>query len=64
MVITPTPQNPFDIVRIDTIGPFPKTVKGNTYVVTMQCELTKYVIIVPVPNKEANTVAREYIYSF
>nr|CAH7768840.1 unnamed protein product [Callosobruchus chinensis] len=61
MVITPTPQKPFGIVCRDTIGPFPKTFKGNTYAVTVQCELTKYVIIVPVPNKEAITVARAFV---
>ena len=63
MVITPTPQQPFDIVCIDTVGPFFKS-DNNVYAVTMQCELTKYVIIAPIPNKEALTVAKAIFESF
>jgi len=64
MVLTPTPQQAFDIVCIDTIGPFPKSNNGNTYAVTIQCELSKYVIIVPIPNKEAVTVAKAIFERF
>lgn len=53
MAITETPQRPFDIVVIDTIGPLTKTHYGNTYAVTIICDLSKYVIAVPVENKEA-----------
>lgn len=63
-VITPTPQNAFDIVCIDTVGPFPKTSLGNRYAVTIQCELSKYVVISPIPNKEAPTVARAILEDF
>lgn len=64
LVITPTPQGAFDIVCIDTIGPFQKTNAGNVYATTIQCELTKYVIIIPIPNKEAATVARSIVENF
>lgn len=64
MVITPTPQKPFDIVCVDTIGPFPKTTNDNIYAVTIQCELTKYVIIIPIPNKEARTIAKALMNEF
>lgn len=64
MVVTPTPQKAFDITCIDTIGPFMKTSQNNVYAVTIQCELTKYVVIVPIPNKEANTVAKAIIDHF
>lgn len=64
MVITPTPQKPFDIVCIDTIGPFAKSPRNNSYAVTIQCELTKYVKIIPVPNKEANTIAKAIMNEF
>lgn len=64
MVITPTPQQPFDIVSIDTIGPFTKSENNNAYAVTIQCELTKYVVIAPVPNKEALTVAKAIVENF
>lgn len=64
MVITPTPQKPFDIVCVDTIGPFQKTTKDNMYAITIQCELTKYVKIIPIPNKEAKTIARALMNEF
>lgn len=64
MVITPTPQQPFDIVSIDTIGPFTKSENNNAYAVTIQCELTKYVVSAPVPNKEALTVAKAIVENF
>lgn len=64
MTITPTPQKAFDIVGIDTIGPFMMTPQGNIYAVTLQCELTKYVVIIPVPNKEADTTARAIVEKF
>uniref|UniRef100_A0A1Y1L2Y9 RNA-directed DNA polymerase n=2 Tax=Photinus pyralis TaxID=7054 RepID=A0A1Y1L2Y9_PHOPY len=47
LCITPSPLKAFDIVIIDTIGPFPKTSSGNVYAVTLECELTKYVIMQP-----------------
>lgn len=64
LTITPTPQKAFDIVCIDTIGPFQKSNQGNLYAVTIQCELTKYVVIIPVPNKEAITIAKAIFENF
>lgn len=56
--LTPTPNKPFDIVTMDTIGPLPKSDNGNIYGVTMICNLTKYLITVAVPNKESKTIAK------
>lgn len=58
MTLTPRPIKPFDIVIIDTIGPMTKTNSGNVYALTIICDLTKYVIMAPMPNKEANTIAK------
>lgn len=41
MKITPTPQKPFDVVEIDTIGPFQKSFCKNEYAITLICDLTK-----------------------
>lgn len=56
--ITDTPQSAFDKVSIDTIGPLQRTERGHIYAVTLMCNLTKYLIIVPINNKEARTVAK------
>lgn len=62
--ITETPQKPFDIVVIDTIGPFKKTINQNQYAVTIICDLTKYLVTVAIPNKEAKTIARAILENF
>lgn len=56
--ITETPQKPFDIVAIDTIGPLPETEKRYKYAMTAICELTKYLITVPLENQEAKSITR------
>lgn len=58
MTMTSTPQSALIIVCVDTIGSFQKSHNGNVYYVTIQCELSKYVVIRPIPNKEAAIVAR------
>lgn len=58
MKITETPQTPFDIVVIDTIGPLPKTEEGYEYAVTIICDLSKYLIMVPVLDKSTIKIAK------
>lgn len=64
LVITETPAKPFDKIIVDTIGPLPVSEAGNKYAVTIICDLTKYVIGIPLPNKEAITVARALVDNF
>lgn len=56
--ITSTPQVAFDKIVIDTIGPMQRSENGNYYAVTMMCDLSKFLITVPIPTKDAKTVAR------
>lgn len=58
LCITDTPNRPFEKISIDTIGPLPLTVEGNRFAVTVNCNLAKYFIPIPIPNKEAQTVAK------
>jgi len=46
--INDTPINAFDRVIVDTIGPLPKSENGNEYAVTLICDLTKYLVAIPV----------------
>lgn len=64
MILTETPQRPFDVVVIDTIGPLKRSYQGNLYAVTIICQLSKYVVAAPVANKEAKTVARAIFEHF
>lgn len=63
-VVTTTPMKPFDVISIDTVGPLPKSHKNNCYCITIQCDLTKYIVIIPIANKEANTIARAIVENF
>lgn len=58
LTLTDTPNKPFQTIVIDTIGPFPCAIGQVKYAITMICEFSKYLIIVPIPNKEAKTIAR------
>jgi len=58
MTNTETPTNAFDIVIVDTVGPLPKTEYGNEYIDTLICDLTKYLVHIPVANKSENTVEK------
>lgn len=60
-VVTTTPIKPFEVVSIDTVGPFPLSENGNRYAVSMQCDFTKFVILVPIPDKTATTMAKAVV---
>lgn len=64
MVLTKTPIKAFDCVLIDTVGKLPKTIYGNEYAITIICELTKYLVIIPTTNKSAKEVAKAIVKNF
>lgn len=64
LTITNTPQQAFDIVQIDTIGPFIKSNNGYEYAVTIICTLTKYLVSIPIKDKRADTIARAIMDNF
>jgi len=40
------------------------TLSGNTYILTLKDDLTKYSIWIPLPNHEANTIAEALVIHF
>lgn len=64
LILTPTPRHAFDTVLIDTIGPLPKTEKCNEYAITVICDLTKYLVVIPVKSKHANVIAKGIFEKF
>ena len=63
MIITDTPTTSFEIVEIDTVGPL-RLSNGYRYILTMQCNLTKYVVAYPIETKEAKNVAKTLVEQF
>lgn len=58
MILTRTPIEPFDLVVIDTIGPLIPSHNGNKYVLTMNCDMSKWLVMAPMPNKSAKDIAK------
>ena len=64
MVITTTSSRPFERVFLDIVGPLVTTEAGNSYILTMMDDLSKYSLAVPLPNHTANTVAKAFVTNF
>lgn len=63
LIKTDTPPQPFHTVEIDTVGPLPITNNGNRYLLSLQCEFSKYIILIPMMDKKASTIARKFVDS-
>lgn len=61
MVITTTAKKPFEKVFLDVVGPLDTSQKGNRFILTMQDDLTKFSLAVPLPDHTANTIAKTFI---
>lgn len=64
MVITPTAHSAFEKVYLDIVGPLEKDDNGFIYVLTLQCDLTKFVEAYPLKSKDTVTVARAFVDRF
>ena len=64
MVITDTPGTSFDKVAMDIVGPIPKTRRDNEYILTIQDQLTKFCVAIPLPNATASTSADALVKHF
>lgn len=60
MIITDTPERPFDKVYLDIVGPLPITNKGNKYILTFEDDLTRFMDCYALPDCEASTVAKVF----
>ena len=49
---------PLDRLSADLLGPFPRTARGNRYVLVVTDQFTKWVEIVAIPDQSAETTAR------
>ncbi|KAL4088948.1 hypothetical protein QTP88_024026 [Uroleucon formosanum] len=55
MVITTTARTPFEKIFMDIVGPITTSYKNNSYILTIQDDLTKYSLAIPIPMHGANT---------
>lgn len=64
MVITTTAHSAFEKIMLDIVGPLDKDYSNYSYILTLQCELTKYVEAYPLETKTAQEVARTFVNNF
>ena len=53
----PVPDEPFDKIIIDCVGPLPKTKKGNQFILTVMCPVTRYPEAFPLKRINAKVIA-------
>lgn len=64
MMITTTASRPLEKIYMDIVGPLTKSYNGNVFILTLQDDLSKFAWAVPMPNHEANTVAKFFVTQF
>lgn len=64
MVVTSTAMGAFDKVYLDIVGPLDKDYYGKVYILTIQCELTKFVEAYSLERKDAVSVAKSFVENF
>jgi hypothetical protein len=55
------PQHPLETVCSDIAGPFPRSLRGNKWIVVFIDQFTKYCDIIPIPDAKAETVAQVFV---
>ena len=56
-----TAERPFEKCYLDVVGPLPVKLQGNKYILTLQDDLSKYVVAVPIEKQDAEIVARAFV---
>lgn len=64
MAITTTAHSAFDKIFLDLVGPLDKDSNNFSYILTLQCELSKYVCAYPLVTKTSTEVARTFVDNF
>lgn len=64
LTITSTAKSAFERVSLDIMGPLDIDNYDNKYILTVQCDLSKFVEAYPLPRKDSETVARCFVNNF
>lgn len=61
-IVTTTADTAFEKIFMDLVGPLIPS-EGHEYILTTQCELTKFVTATPIKDKSTETVAKAFVNS-
>lgn len=64
MIITSTASTAFERISLDLMGPLNIDNNNFKYILTIQCDLSKYVEAFPLETKDAVSVARSFVNNF
>lgn len=64
MILTDTPDNAFDKISMDIMGPLPTSRSGNSYILTIQDLLTKHSVAIPLKRATALDVAEGFVNEY
>ncbi|KAL7290444.1 hypothetical protein TKK_0016132 [Trichogramma kaykai] len=64
LTITTTPTKAFELIEIDIVGPLPATISNNKYILTIQCNLTKFSEAIPLPDVRAELIVTAFANEF
>lgn len=64
MEISTTAQLALDKIYLDIVGPLSKDYYNHSYILTIQCELSKYIEAYPLENKDSVSVAKAFVDNF
>ena len=64
MQITTTSTTPFEKIFLDIVGPLPLSINGNKYLLTLQDDLSKYSLAIPMQTMDAETVSKNFVLHF
>lgn len=64
MIITDTPLKTFDKIAMDIVGPFNITKNNNKYILSIQDQLSKFIVITSLNDQTAESVADALIKKF
>lgn len=55
------PTQPFEMVSLDIVGPFPRSGRGNKYLLTFIDHLTRYTEAIAIPEQTAEATAKAFV---
>ncbi|KAL4153158.1 hypothetical protein QTP88_000991 [Uroleucon formosanum] len=64
MAITTTSTKPFQKIFLDIVGKLPTSYRNNSYILTIQDDLTKFLLTIPLEDHTANTMAKAFVTNF
>jgi hypothetical protein len=61
MAIATTVRHPVKKCALDIVGPMTETMSGNKYILTFEDDLSKFLVALPIPQQDAETVAKGFV---